>query len=131
MLPFDIREALGADAGEVTVKVSIYIPSHDRNQTPLYGRADAEKQVVLQEFSRAFGGATEAPAARGAWLMGDTLIIDHPVEVYTFVPESRLPEAVALLRKQAVGIGYRLNQDAMGVTVGGQWFTISDYAKAA
>lgn len=123
----NIREALGADAGEATVKVAVFIPSHDRNRTPLYGRSDAERLAALRALSRTFGGATEAPPARGAWLLRGRLIIDHPAEVYAFVPASRLPEALALLRELARGVGRRLNQDAVGVTVNGQWYTISDY----
>jgi hypothetical protein len=65
----NLLEALGAAEEATQDRVTIYVPSRDRDGTPV----DFESWVVraLELLSRVGGGATRMPPAQGAWLNPD------------------------------------------------------------
>lgn len=123
----NLIEALGAAEEATQDRITVYIPSRDRDGKPV----DFENWVVraLQLLSRVGGGATRMPPAQGAWLNPDTnaVIIEDVTLVYSYVDgdasAARLPE----IRRFMHEMGRALNQGEVVVEVNESFYKIRDF----
>lgn len=79
----------------LTHKVTIYVPSTvdvDQDGTDLQ-QVTVEK--VLASFSNWFGGATAEAASQGAWMNGETLVIEGVIKVYSFASADAINQHLA------------------------------------
>jgi hypothetical protein len=87
----DVRRRLGAREGTGTVLVVLFVPSTDRNGTPI----DHVLWVTnaLEVFGRLFRGATAYPRARGVWrddARGGALLYDGPTIIQCYAERAAL-----------------------------------------
>jgi hypothetical protein len=106
----NLMEALGAAEQAIQDRITIYIPSRDRDGEPVefenwIGRA----MELLSQIGR---GATRMPPAQGAWLNPETaaLIIEDVTLVYSYVDGDALASRLADLRSFLHTMGRALKQ---------------------
>src|SRR6266581_3975314 len=83
-LPVNLADAFGADAGVAVQCITLYIPNKDKNDQEI----GTQRRWVLDGIrllSEINGGATAIPV-EGGWLNDKgTIILEHPVVIYSFV----------------------------------------------
>lgn len=123
----NLVEALGAAEEATQDRVTIYIPSRDRNGAPV----DSESWVrnTLELLSQVGGGATRMPPAQGAWLNPVTaaLIIEDVTLVYSYVDGDTLAARLPDIRRLMHGMGHALNQGEVVVEVNDTLYKIRDF----
>ncbi len=126
-MPVNLIEALGAAEEATQDRVTIYVPSRDRNGNPV----NFESWVItaLQLLSRIGGGATRMPAAQGAWLNPDTsaLIIEDVTLVYSYVDGDALAARLADIRRFLHEMGRALGQGEVVIEVNENFYKIRDF----
>jgi hypothetical protein len=99
----DLVAALGASESGSVERLTVYIPSKDRDGVDF--NPEPWVNDALKLLSAIGGGATAMPPADGAWHDSerDTLISEKVVLVYTFIDpdsfQSKLPELRRFLHK--------------------------------
>ena len=99
----NLIEALGAAEEAILDRVTIYVPSRDRDGKPVEFESWVTR--ILELLSQVGGGATRMPPAQGAWLNPDTqlLVIEDVTLVYSYVDGdalvARLPAFRGLLHQ--------------------------------
>ena len=123
----NLIEALGAAEEATQDRITVYIPSRDRDGKPV----DFENWVVraLQLLSRVGGGATRMPPAQGAWLNPDTnaVIIEVVTLVYSYVDGDALAARLPEIRRFMHEMGRALNQGEVVVEVNESFYKIRDF----
>lgn len=123
----DLGASLGvAEAGSVE-RLTLYIPSRDRNGTafdPLPWVEDA-----LRLLSDIGGGATAMPPADGAWLdpNRNALVREKIVLAYTFIDPDRFEQRLPELRRFLHRLGRETGQGEVVCEFDGVLFKIRDY----
>src|SRR5947207_106014 len=65
--------------------IVLFIPSHDKKQTPLSNR-DQWADGALQLFARLFGGATAFASYAGVYRdLDGTILVDQPIVIQSYV----------------------------------------------
>ena len=110
-------EALGAAEEAVQDRITIYIPSRDRDGAPV----EFEDWVMqaMQLLSQIGGGATRMPPAQGAWLNPETgaLIIEEVTLVYSYVDGDAFAARLSDIRELMHAMGRALNQGEVVIEV--------------
>ncbi len=123
----NLVEALGAAEEATQDRITIYVPSRDRDGKPV----DFESWVMsaLEILSRVGGGATRMPAAQGAWLNPDTgaLVIEEVTLVYSYVDGDALAARLADIRRFLHEMGRTLNQGEVVIEVNENFYKIRDF----
>lgn len=103
-------EALGAAEQAVQDRITIYIPSRDRNGNPV--EFESWVRQAMEILSQIGGGATRMPPAQGAWLNPETdaLIVEDVTLVYSYVDGDALAARLPDLRRLLHEMGRALKQ---------------------
>lgn len=120
-------EALGAAEEAVQDRVTIYIPSRDRDGKPV----EFEEWVIraMNLLSQIGGGATRMPPVQGAWLNPETqaLITEEVTLVYSYVDgdtfAARLPDVRALMHS----MGRALNQGEVVIEFNDTLYKVQEF----
>jgi hypothetical protein len=123
----NLLEALGAAEEATQDRITIYVPSRDRDGKPV----DFESWVMraLELLSLVGGGATRMPPAQGAWLNPDTgaLIIEDVTLVYSYVDGDALAARLPNIRRFLHELGRALNQGEVVIEVNENFYKIRDF----
>jgi hypothetical protein len=126
-LAVNLVEALGAAEEATQDRITIYVPSRDRDGEPV----DFEGWVLrtMELLSHIGGGATRMPPAQGAWRNPDTatLIIEEVTLVYSYVDGDALVARLSDLRELIHRMGRELNQGEMIVEINDTLYKIRDF----
>ncbi len=125
--PVNVGNALGAAEDASIERLTLYIPSQDRDGQsfdPLPWITEA-----MRLLSSIGGGATAMPPADGAWLnqLTGSLIIEKVVLVYTFIDPDRFEAQLTALRNFLHRLGRETNQGEVVCEFEGQLFKIREY----
>jgi hypothetical protein len=129
-IPVNLAAALGAEAGVAVQCVTVYIPNRDKNDQEI----GTQRRCVLEAIrllSEINGGATAIPV-EGGWLNDQgTIILEHPVVVYSFVsrPEEfvkQLPRLRAFLHR----LGRETNQGEVAFEFDDHFYRIRQFDTA-
>jgi len=122
----DIKDLLGAFQEASFDKVTLYIPTRDRDEKPVeFESWVAEAMTLLSEIG---GGATRLPPAEGAWLRDDgQLIKEHIHMVYSYVDGDAFLKSGQKIREFAHRMGRELNQGEIVIEVTDRLFRIRTY----
>ena len=106
----NLMQALGAAEQAIQDRITIYIPSRDRNGAPVEFESWVGQAMEL--LSQVGGGATRMPPAQGAWLNPETeaLIIEDVTLVYSYVDGDALAPRLPDLRRLIHAMGRALKQ---------------------
>lgn len=123
----DFGDVLGAAEEGSAERLTLYIPSQDRNGVAFDPGPWIEDALKL--LSTIGGGATAMPPADGAWLDPErqTLVREKVVLVYTFVDPERLEEKLLELRRYLHRLGQETGQGEVVCEFQGVLFKIRDY----
>lgn len=123
-MAINLMEALGASEEATQDRVTIYIPSRDRDGEPVDLEVWVERS--LEFLSQVGGGATRMPPARGAWRnpLRGTLIIEDVTLVYSFVDGDAFSARVADLRRLPHAKGRALYQGEVAIEVNENFYKI-------
>ena len=123
----NLIEALGAAEEATRDRITIYIPSRDRDGNPV--DFEAWVMMALELLSGVGGGATRMPPAQGAWLNPDTnaLIIEEVTLVYSYVDGDALAARLFEVRRFMHGMGSSLNQGEVIIEVNESLYKIRDF----
>jgi len=123
----NLIDALGAAEEATQDRITIYVPSRDRDGASV----DFESWVVeaLRLLSEIGGGATRLPPAQGAWLNPDTetLVIEDVTLVYSYVDGDALAARLSDIRQFLHGMGRALNQGEVVVEFNDTFYKIRDF----
>jgi len=123
----NLIDALGAAEEATQDRITIYVPSRDRDGASV----DFESWVVeaLRLLSEIGGGATRLPPAQGAWLNPDTetLVIEDVTLVYSYVDGDALAARLSDVRQFLHGTGRALNQGEVVVEFNDTFYKIRDF----
>ena len=123
----NLIEAFGAAEQATQDRITIYIPSRDRDGKSV----DFEVWVAkaLELLSQVGGGATRMPPAQGAWLNPETqaLIVEDVTLVYSYVDGDALAARLSDVRQLMHGMGRTLNQGGVVVEVNETFCKISRF----
>ena len=106
----NLVQALGAAEQAVLDRVTVYVPSRDRNGVPVAFEPWVEEAMKL--LSEIGGGATRMPPAQGAWLNPETsrLIVEEVTLIYSYVDGDALAGRLGDLRQFLHDMGRGLKQ---------------------
>ncbi|RAI54655.1 hypothetical protein [Roseicella frigidaeris] len=123
----DFGDVLGAAEEGSAERLTLYIPSQDRNGVAFDPGPWIEDALKL--LSSIGGGATAMPPADGAWLdlERQTLVREKVVLVYTFIDPERLEEKLSELRRYLHRLGRETGQGEVVCEFQGVLFKIRDY----
>lgn len=122
----DVAQMLGASEEATLDKVTLYIPTRDRDGNPVEFESWAETAMKL--LSRIGGGATRLPPVRGAWLREDGHLIEEEIHmVYSYVDGDAFLAAGADVRAFAHGMGRALDQGEIVVEINDRFYKIRSY----
>ena len=123
----NLVEAFGAAEEATEDRVTIYVPSRDRDGTPV----EFESWVVraMEVLSQVGGGATRMPPAQGAWLNPATeaLVIEDVTLVYSYVDGDAFAARSADIRQLLHGMGRALNQGEVVIEVNNTFYKIREF----
>ena len=124
----NLVEALGAAEEAVLDRITIYVPSRDRDGKPVEYESWVAR--VLELSSQVGGGATRMPPAQGAWLNPDTktLVIEDVTLIYSYVDGDALAARLPALRQLLHEMGRALNQGEVVIEVNDRFYKIRDFA---
>jgi hypothetical protein len=123
----NLGESLGAAEEASQDRVTIYVPSRDRNGQPVDFEAWVKKAMSL--LSKVGGGATRMPPAVGAWLNPETseLIVEDVTLVYSYVDGDILAARLRDIRAFLHGMGRALNQGEIIIEFNDTIYKIRDF----
>jgi hypothetical protein len=123
MVAVNLVEALGAAEEAILDRITIYVPSRDRDGKPVEFESWVTRMLEL--LSQVGGGATRMPPAQGAWLNPDTqlLVIEDVTLVDGDALAARLPAFRGLLHQ----MGRELNQGEVVIEVNDRFYKIRDF----
>jgi hypothetical protein len=123
----DLSEALGAAEAASVERLTVYIPSQDRDGAAFDPAPWVEEALNL--LSRIGGGATAMPPADGAWLNpdSDTIVREKVVLVYTFIDPDRMEQQVPNLRRFLHRLGLETNQGEVACEFDGVLLKIQNF----
>ncbi len=123
----NLIEALGAAEEATQDRITIYVPSRDRDGNPV----NFEDWVIraMELLSQVGGGATRMPPAQGAWRNPDSeaLIIEDVTLVYSYVDGDALAARLLEVRQFMHGMGRALNQGEVVVEFNDTFYKIRDF----
>jgi hypothetical protein len=128
--PVSLAGALGADAGVAVQCFTMYLPNKDKNDQEI----GTQRRWVLDSIrllSEINGGATAIPV-EGGWLNDEgTIILEHPVVVYSFVSRpaeflKQLPRLRAFLHR----LGRETNQGEVAFEFDDRFYRIRQFDTA-
>ena len=127
MVAVNLVEALGAAEEAALDRITIYVPSRDRDGNPV----DFESWVTrtLELLSQVGGGATRMPPAQGAWLNPDSkaLIIEEVTLVYSYIDADALLARLPDLRRLLHEMGRALKQGEVVIEVNDRFYRIREF----
>jgi hypothetical protein len=125
----ELHALLGARSTTGTVQITLFVPSVDRDGSPIDQRSWV--QEVLTTLGALFRGATAFPPGRGVWRddeRGGTLVFDDTVLVISYAEPGLFTEgAFASLRALLHRLGRSARQGEVGIVVGTQYHGITSY----
>lgn len=123
----DLGDAVGAAENGSIQRLTLYIPSRDREGSAFDPSPWIEEALML--LSRIGGGATAMPPADGAWLDPDhdTLVREKVVLAYTFVDPDRFEAMLPELRRFLHALGRETRQGEVVCEFDGVLFKIRNY----
>jgi hypothetical protein len=123
----DLGDAVGAAENGSIQRLTLYVPSRDREGTAFDPSHWIEQALML--LSRIGGGATAMPPADGAWLDPDrdTLVREKVVLAYTFIDPDRFEAMLPEVRRFLHGLGRETRQGEVVCEFDGVLFKIRDY----
>ena len=126
-MPVSLVEALGAAEEATQDRMTIYVPSRDRDGQPVAFEAWVRRTMAL--LSEVGGGATRMPAAEGVWLNRETgsAISEAVVLVYSYVDGDALAARLVDVRRLLHQMGRQLNQGEVVVEFSGVFYKIRDF----
>jgi hypothetical protein len=123
----NLVDGLGATEEATLDRITIYVPSRDRDGNPV----EFEDWVLrtLELLSQVGGGATRMPPAQGAWLNPESraLIIEEVTLVYSYIDADALLERLSDLRRLLHEMGRALNQGEVVVEVNDRFYKIREF----
>jgi hypothetical protein len=123
----NLVEALGAAEEASLDRITIYVPSRDRDGNPV----EFEAWVIrtLELLSEVGGGATRMPPAQGAWLNPESkgLIIEEVTLVYSYIDAEALLARLPDLRRLLHEMGRALRQGEVVVEVNDRFYKIREF----
>jgi hypothetical protein len=123
----NLIEALGAAEEASKDRITIYVPSCDRDGNPV----DFESFAVaaMELLSEVGGGATRMPPVQGAWLNRDSgvLIVEEVTLVYSFVDGDALAAKIPKIRQFLHRMGRTLNQGEVVVEISDRFYKITAF----
>ena len=128
--PVNLAGAVGADAGVAVQCFTVYIPNKDKNDQEI-GTQRRWVLDAIQLLSEINGGATAIPV-EGGWLNDEgTMILEHPVVVYSFVSRpveflQQLPRLRAFLHR----LGRESNQGEVAFEFDDRFYRIRHFDTA-
>jgi hypothetical protein len=127
MVAVNLVEALGAAEEAILDRITIYVPSRDRDGNPVEFESWVTRMLEL--LSQVGGGATRMPPAQGAWLNPDThlLVIENVTLVYSYVDGDALAARLPALRGLLHQMGRALNQGEVVIEVNERFYKIRDF----
>jgi hypothetical protein len=125
--PIDLGTVVGATESGSVQRLTLYIPSRDREGVAFDPSPWVEDALRL--LSRIGGGATAMPPADGAWLDPDrdTLVREKVVLAYTFIDPDRFEALLPELRHFLHKLGRETGQGEVVCEFDGVLFKIRDY----
>jgi len=123
----NLVEAFGAAEEATQDRITIYVPSRDRDGRPV--EFETWVRRALELLSQVGGGATRMPPAQGAWLNPDTnaLIIEEVTLVYSYVDGDALARRLSDIRQLMHEMGRSLNQGEVVLEVNETFYKIRDF----
>ena len=123
----DLAEALGATEDASVERLTLYIPSRDRDGVEFDATPWIEEALRL--LSGIGGGATAMPPAEGAWLDPESgaLVREKVVLAYTFLDPDRFAERLPDLRRFLHRLGRETRQGEVVCDFDGVFYKITDY----
>lgn len=121
------KEALGANLPVGTYPIFLFVPSKDRDGSPI--DRDHWVNQTLSVLGTLFRGATALPG-HGVWRNDESgkLIHDETVVVFTLAhPDDVTADAVRQIRSFLHRLGRDTNQGEVGVVVEGHYWGITDF----
>jgi hypothetical protein len=127
-LAVNLVEALGAAEEAIQDRITLYVPSRDRDGNPV-PEFESWAMKALRLLSEIGGGATRMPPSLGAWLNPDTgtLIVEDVTLVYAYVDGDALAARLGDLRALMHGMGRALNQGEVVIEVNDTFYKIRDF----
>jgi hypothetical protein len=123
---------LGASQSVGTLIVVLFIPSQDRNGSPI--DHDFWVTGALETLGTMFRGATAYPRARGVWRddeRGGVLRYEEPTIVTCYAdPKAMSNAAQSRLRDFLHRLGRETNQGEVGVMIGDKYYGITEFDPA-
>jgi hypothetical protein len=122
----NVADMLGAAEEATYDKVTLYIPTRDRNGNPVEYESWVSRAMKL--LSEIGGGATRLPPAQGAWLREDGHLIEEAVHmVYSYVDGDAFIAACPRVREFAHDMGRSLDQGEIVVELSDRFYKIRSY----
>lgn len=122
----NVADMLGASEEATYDKVTLYIPTRDRDGNPVEFESWVERAMRL--LSEIGGGATRLPPAQGAWLRDDGHLIEESVHmVYSYVDGDAFIAAGAKVRSFLHEMGRSLEQGEVVVELNDRLYKIRSY----
>ncbi len=126
----DLHAALGAGPPAGVDQVTLFVPSVDREGSPIDQAYWTEQ--ALATFGHLFRGATAFPPGRGVWRddqRGGALVYDETQMVLSYVESGVFDdqEVVKRLKEFLCRMGRDANQGEIGIVIDGTYFGIVDY----
>jgi hypothetical protein len=120
----NLMDALGAAEEATQDRITIYIPSRDKEGKPIEHEIWVEK--AMEFLSQVGGGATRMPPARGAWRnpASGALIIEDVTLVYSFIDGDALSTRISDLRQLMHAMGRALDQGEVAIEVNENFYKI-------
>ena len=112
-------------AGGRTIQVTLFIPSVDRDETPIDQRA--WRRRAIEWLGSTFGGATAFPPGVGVWRddqRGGELVFDKTVILFSYASEASIRANEANIREFMVQMGRETRQGSVAYVLGNQFFEI-------
>ena len=127
MVAVNLVEALGAAEEAALDRITIYVPSCDRDGDPVEFESWVTRTLEL--LSQVGGGATRMPPAQGAWLNPDSkaLIIEEVTLVYSYIDADALLARLPDLRRLLHEMGRALNQGEVVIEVDDRLYKIREF----
>lgn len=130
----DLHAALGAGPPAGVDQVTLFVPSVDREGSPIDQAYWTEQ--ALATFGQLFRGATAFPPGRGVWRddqRGGALVYDETQMVLSYVESGVFDdqEVVKRLKEFLCRMGRDANQGEIGIVIDGTYFGIVDYEEGA
>lgn len=123
----DLGQALGAAEDTSIERLTLYIPSQDRDGRAFDPRPWIEEALHL--LAAIGGGATAMPPADGAWQNPETgrLVMEKVALAYTFIDPDRFEDELPALTRFLHRLGRETNQGEVVCELAGQLYKIRDY----